>query len=77
MKKNMGSFDRFLRLALAVLLLLLGIWLNSWILGIISLFVFYEALAGWCVYYYLIGKTTCPISSSKKTEDAENISKIK
>lgn len=61
MKKNIGTEDRLLRLALAVLILLFSWWQASWIAFAASLFVFYEALAGWCVLYQILGKNSCPI----------------
>jgi hypothetical protein len=65
MKKNIGIPDRLTRFALAVLILLYSWWQSSWIAFTISLFVFYEALAGWCVLYQLIGKNSCPIDQDK------------
>lgn len=65
MKKNIGTADRVIRLVLAILLLLFAIWQKSWIVGIISLFTFYEALTSWCIFYQLIGKNSCPIKNDK------------
>ena len=62
MKKNIGTTDRLIRLAIAVLLLALAWWIDSWILLAASLFTFYEALAGWCVLYQLLGKNSCSIT---------------
>jgi predicted anti-sigma-YlaC factor YlaD len=59
MKKNIGTADRLLRLAIAVILLLFAWWQSSWIALVFSLFTFYEALAGWCVLYQLLGKNSC------------------
>lgn len=61
MQKNIGTNDRILRFILAALLLAFAFWKGSWILGLIGAFVLYEALAGWCVFYQLIGKNTCDI----------------
>lgn len=66
MQKNIGTYDRLLRLALAVVLFALALWLNSWILAALGVFTLYEAVASWCVLYQLIGKNTCPIDSKKK-----------
>lgn len=66
MKKNIGTTDRMIRFTIATLLLGYAIWQASWIAGGASLFVFYEALAGWCIYYQLIGKSSCPISKQDK-----------
>ncbi len=65
MKPNIGTPDRLLRLAMAILLLLGAWWWSSWILLAVSLFVFYEAIVGWCVLYQLLGKNSCPIDSNK------------
>lgn len=61
MKKNIGTLDRLLRLAMAILILLYSWWQSSWIALGISIFVFYEALAGWCILYQILGKNSCPI----------------
>ena len=66
MKKNIGTFDRILRLAIGVILLAVALavitilWLKI-ILIIFALFCVYEALASWCLFYQLIGRNTCPI----------------
>lgn len=62
MKPNIGTTDRLIRLAIAIVLLLLAWHYSSWILLALSVFVFYEALAGWCAFYQLIGKDTCGIN---------------
>lgn len=61
MKKNIGIADRLIRLTLAVILLILAWWLKSWILLGLAIFTLYEAVAGWCIMYYIIGKNSCPI----------------
>lgn len=61
MKKNIGTADRLLRLAIAILLLLSAWWYASWILLLLSLFTFYEALMGWCILYQILGKNSCQI----------------
>jgi hypothetical protein len=66
MKKNMGMPDRIVRFVLACMLLLYAWWQSSWIALGVSLFVFYEALASWCVLYQLIGRNTCPLPPHKK-----------
>ena len=65
MKKNIGTPDRIVRLVLAILFFI-GIFFTSnvvgqIILGAASLFTVYEALVGWCAFYALIGKNTCPL----------------
>lgn len=62
MKSNIGKVDRFIRLALAVLLLIYAFWQGSWIAFGFSIFTFYESWVGWCAFYQLIGRNSCPIS---------------
>jgi hypothetical protein len=62
MKSNMGKVDRLIRLALAVLLLIYAYWQGSWIALVFSIFTFYESWAGWCAFYQLIGRNSCPLS---------------
>lgn len=69
MKQNIGTKDRWLRLAIGLLLLFLAWWASSWLLLAISLFVFYEALVGWCLLYQLLGKNSCKIHKSKNKSD--------
>lgn len=61
MKKNIGLLDRIIRLLIAIALLLLAIWQYSWIALALSLFTIYEVLTSWCLFYQLIGKSTCPL----------------
>ena len=61
MKKNIGTYDRVVRAVFGVLFLVGAWWFHSLILLAIALFSFYEALVGWCAFYQLIGKNTCPI----------------
>ena len=60
MKKNIGTFDRVLRLALAIVLLVLAYLKMSWILLVAGLFVLFEAAFSWCILYQLLGKNSCP-----------------
>ncbi len=65
MKKNIGTQDRLLRLAIAIVIGISILFVDAIILKIvlalISLFVLYEALAGWCALNALLGKNTCQI----------------
>lgn len=65
MKKNIGKIDRLGRLLIAVLLLLYALWQLSFLAAAFGLFTLYEALAGWCIFYQLIGKNTCPVNKEK------------
>ena len=62
MKRNIGTIDRLIRLTLATLLLAYAYWQGSWVALGFSLFTFYESWAGWCLFYQLIGKSSCPLS---------------
>lgn len=62
MKKNIGTRDRLIRLALACVFLGLAWYFKSWILLLAALFTFYEALVGWCIVYQLLGKSSCPLN---------------
>ncbi|MEY3786595.1 MAG: hypothetical protein RLZ75_802 [Pseudomonadota bacterium] len=62
MNPNIGKTDRLMRLILAMLLLAYAYWQGSWIALACSLFTFYEAWAGWCAFYQLMGKSSCPLS---------------
>lgn len=59
LKKNIGTTDRLIRLMIAIVLLFLAWWYSSWILLLCSLFTIYEAFAGWCVMYQILGKNSC------------------
>lgn len=72
MKKNIGLPDRLIRFVIAAILLVFALWQKSWIAGFASLFVFYEALAGWCIYYQLIGKSSCPLDQTADKDTSPN-----
>jgi hypothetical protein len=59
--KNIGKYDRAIRLAIWLVLLLWAIT-TSWnpILLFFSGFALFEAIFGWCGLYAAIGKNTCP-----------------
>lgn len=65
MKKNIGTADRLIRLSLGIAFFAYAYWQSSWIALIFALFTFYEALAGWCLLYQLLGKSSCPINRDK------------
>lgn len=58
--RNMGTYDRWLRVVIGVVLLYLAIATSwSFILIFLSGFCFFEAIFSWCGYYAAIGKNTC------------------
>lgn len=69
MEKNIGHFDRFVRLALGVGAVIAGLYIaysfgrvTGAIVVLAGVFIVYEALVGWCILYKILGKNTCPIS---------------
>ena len=60
--QNIGKYDRLLRLAIGVGLLLWAIT-TTWspILIFFSGFAFFEAIFSWCGFYAAIGRNTCPV----------------
>ncbi|MFH1608451.1 MAG: DUF2892 domain-containing protein [Patescibacteria group bacterium] len=60
--KNINKKDRLIRLALAVILLLVAI-LTNWcaILIFFAGFCLFEAIFSWCGLYVALGKNTCPV----------------
>lgn len=70
MIKNIGTPDRLLRLAFAILLAIAAYRAESllWQLVLVAgaLFCLFQALTSWCVVYALLGKSTCPMPNSPK-----------
>lgn len=65
-QKNIGTFDRIVRLLFAVFIGIYMILGNHTmpvmiVLGIVVLFCIYQAITGWCLWYQIIGKNTCPV----------------
>jgi len=60
-QKNIGKYDRAIRLAIALALLFLAVttsW-SPWLL-FFSGFALFEAIFSWCGFYAALGKNTCP-----------------
>jgi uncharacterized membrane protein len=60
-KPNIGNPDKLLRLFIAAVLLVFGIYFNNFILLFFSGFTLFEAIFSWCGFYAAIGKNTCPL----------------
>ncbi len=65
MKKNIGTIDRIVRVLIGLACFIgayvvVGVVFKV-ILLLIGIFAMYEALVGWCAFYMLIGRNTCPI----------------
>lgn len=66
MHKNIGTFDRLVRMVIGIICIILAIVIVNSLIGKIILilagiFCFYEAFSSWCLFYQIIGRTTCPI----------------
>ena len=63
MKLNIGSIDRFVRIALGVTLLALTLVLegNARWWGLVGLVPLLTGIAGSCPVYSMLGLSTCPI----------------
>jgi len=60
MKKNIGPLDRLLRLLIAIILLGYAYYNRSLTGYLAGLFVLFEACASWCLFYQLMGRSSCP-----------------
>ena len=50
MKKNVGTIDMIVRIVLGVIILLVGLYFNTW-WGLIGVLPIVTALVGWCPAY--------------------------
>jgi hypothetical protein len=57
MKCNVGSFDRWLRIGLGIVIGAAGLYFKSWF-GLIGLVPVTTALVGWCPAYLPFGIST-------------------
>lgn len=62
MKKNEGSLDRGIRVALGLGLAAYGVISGSW-LGVLAVVPLGTALIGWCPLYSVLGIRTCPLEN--------------
>jgi len=65
MKENVGGFDKYLRIAIGVVILIVGYIYESW-WGLIGIIPLLTGLVNRCGLYYLIGVSTCKTVESKK-----------
>ena len=59
MHRNVGKFDRTLRVVLGAVILGAGFLYHNW-LGVIGIIPLATAFLGWCPLYSLLGLNTCP-----------------
>ena len=62
LKKNIGTADRLIRLAISAVLFGMGFWQRNWVVLGLAAFTLLEAALSWCIFYQLIGKNSCPIN---------------
>lgn len=62
MKCNVGKTDRIIRVLVGLVLIALGIYLNSW-WGVIGVIPLATAAIGWCPLYLPFGWSSCPTES--------------
>lgn len=72
LKPNLDNRDRFIRSLITVGLAMLAIWLNSWIIALVALFVLFESMMSWCIVYQILGKNSCPIKNQTNNQQSEN-----
>ena len=65
MKKNVGQRDRYIRIALGVVIIALGLIFSSW-WGLIGLIPLVTGFAGYCGLYQLLGIATVKEQRSLK-----------
>lgn len=58
MKKNVGTIDMILRLILAAIIVIFGVYFKSYF-GLLALIPLFTALIGWCPLYPFFGFSTC------------------
>ena len=59
-KQNIDTTGRIFRFVIALGRSFLAYYYMSWILLALSLFCLFEVFMGWCAFYQLIGKNSCP-----------------
>jgi hypothetical protein len=64
MKKNVGKADTIIRIVLAVIIGVLGVYFNSW-WGLLGLIPLLTGIFGLCPLYMLFGIKTCPAKSTE------------
>ena len=57
MEKNVGSVDKVIRIVLGVVIIVLGIYNQSW-WGLVGILPLFTAFISWCPVYSLIGVST-------------------
>lgn len=66
MKKNVGGIDRTVRIVVGILVIGLGLMMNSW-WGLLGVVLLLTGLFRFCGLYTLLGINTCPIDTPPPT----------
>jgi vacuolar-type H+-ATPase subunit I/STV1 len=66
-KQNIGKTDKWIRIISGIVLVGIGYYLQSWLLGIVGLIIFITGIIDWCLIYRLFGISTCKIEAQKET----------
>ncbi len=63
MKTNVGKIDRIIRVIIGVVIILVGVYFQSWwgLIGVVAIVV---AAIGWCPAYLPFGISTCKKESA-------------
>lgn len=64
MKCNIGKTDKMIRIILGVVIILVGVYFQSW-WGAIGLILLFTAVIRWCPAYVPIGFSTCEPDEKK------------
>ena len=65
MKKNVGGFDKVLRLVLGLVIIALGILFQSW-WGLIGILLLFTGSINRCPFYLPLGLSTCKVDPDVK-----------
>ncbi len=65
MKQNVGDIDRYARIVLGLVLLLIGLYTQTliWVLGIPLII---SGIMRFCFLYTILGISTCPVEKPSK-----------
>ena len=58
MKSNVGKIDKNIRLVIGLIVVILGLYYNSW-WGLLGIIPIATALINWCPLYVIFGIKTC------------------
>jgi len=65
MTKNVGKIDKVIRITAGVVLIVVGLLMQNWIIGIIGLIPLLTGVFSWCPLYSPLKISTCDEECSK------------